>query len=256
VKTRSIAFSVAAIVVAVVAGACAGLPSLDEPGGDPTAEPSATTKVPRPQASGESLEGKFGYETMDGYVDAIIPMITEYMDKTWQGRMPRPKVIFVPRGAAGPEGCLDGSGRAASYSRNSFEYCGADRTVYLGQDMLFDFYDRTGDAGPAVGIAHEFGHHIQQQMGVPSPRTAEQSIRHENQADCIAGAWTKFTDDQNWLEYPDDIEDIDALFPLIGSAEGPDRDHGTTGQRQASFQRGFEGGIFTCSSFYPAAPLV
>lgn len=254
-RTRSIAFGVAGIIVALVAGACAGLPSLDEPGSDPAPDTS-TTRIPRPSGSGESLEGKFDYNSMDKYVDAILPMITQFLDDTWRGRMPHPKVVYVPRGAAGPEDCLDGSGRASTYSGESFEFCGADETVYLGQDMLFGFYDRTGDAGPAVGMAHEFGHHIQQQAGVPAPRSAEQSIRHENQADCIAGAWTKYTDDHNWLEYPDDLEDIDALFPLIGSAEGPDRDHGTVDQRQASFQRGFEGGISTCSSFYPAAPLV
>ena len=94
-----------------------------------------------------------------------------------------------------------------------------------------------GDAGPAVGLAHEFGHHIQQLRGVPAPRTAEQSTQHENQADCIAGAWTKYTDEHKWLEYPDDIEDIDTLFPLIGSAEGNDRDHGTAAQRSQSFGR-------------------
>ena len=63
--------------------------------------------------------------------------------------------------------------------------------MYVGQDMLWTFYEQTGDAGPAVGLAHEFGHHIQQSMGVPAPRTAEQSTRHENQADCVAGAWTR-----------------------------------------------------------------
>ena len=43
----------------------------------------------------------------------------------------------------------------------------------------------------------------------------------------------KFTDEQGWLEVPDDIEDIELLFPLIGSAEGVDRDHGTTEEREA-----------------------
>jgi predicted metalloprotease len=122
--------------------------------------------------------------------------------------------------------------------------------------MLWEFYTRTGDAGPAVGLAHEFGHHIQQMAGVGPPRTADESVRHENQADCLAGAWTRYTDKQGWLEYPDDIEDIELLFPLIGSAEGPERDHGTVAERARSFQLGFDGDVDACSRFTPGTPLI
>jgi predicted metalloprotease len=165
-------------------------------------------------------------------------------------------VVYVPSGATGPEDCTDSSGRPVAYSSRSFEYCGAGQIVYVGQDILWTFYTRTGDAGPAVGLAHEFGHHIQQQVGVLAPRNAEESTRHENQADCVSGAWTRYTDQQGWLEYPDDIRDIEALFPLIGSAEGPERDHGTQQERARSFQRGFDGNVTACSAFYPSAPLV
>jgi predicted metalloprotease len=144
----------------------------------------------------------------------------------------------------------------ARFSSESYEYCGVDQTIYVGQDMLWLFYTRTGDAGPAVGLAHEYGHHIQQQARVPLPRTAEQAIRHENQADCIAGAWTRYTDEQGWLEYPDDIADIESLFPLIGSAEGSDRDHGTPQERYEAFRLGFEGDIQACNAFSPSAPLI
>jgi predicted metalloprotease len=236
---------------------CFRLPSSSQAGRDPrpAASAEATARQPRPQSTGQSLEGKFTQATMEEYVNAIMPMITQYLQATWP-RLPVPKVIYVPLGAKGREECLDSDGRAATFSSGSYEYCGASAIVYVGQDMLWTFYDRTGDAGPAVGLAHEFGHHIQQSMGVPAPRTAEQSTRHENQADCVAGAWTRYTDEQGWLEYPDDIEDIDALFPLIGSAEGPDRDHGTASERQAAFQRGFDGGAKACNSFYPSTPLL
>jgi predicted metalloprotease len=102
----------------------------------------------------------------------------------------------------------------------------------------------------------QYGHHIQQQVGVPAPRTAEESVRHENQADCIAGAWTRYTDDIGVLEYPDDIEDIEALFPLIGSAEGPGRDHGTAGERTDAFNRGFSGDLVACNAYFPSTPLI
>jgi len=247
-KLRTAAFAIAAILVA----GC-GLVPVDEGGDPPGAQPSP--RGPRPSATGESLEGKFRYGTMDQYVDAVTPMITQWIEVTWSG-MPLPnRVVYVPHGAAGPEDCLDPNGRAATYTSGSYEYCPAEQVVYVGQDILWEFYTRTGDAGPAVGLAHEFGHHVQVQVGVPSPRTADDSVRHENQADCLAGAWTRFTDEKGWLEYPDDLEDIDALFPLIGSAESLDRDHGTAEERNRSFQRGFEGGVPACDAFFPAVPV-
>jgi len=238
----------------VLAAGCALVPSDQGDGGGQGAAPT-TGRTPRASATGESLEGKFDYDTMDDYVDAVTPMITQWIQKTWRG-MPLPqRIIYVPHGAAGPEDCLDPSGRAATYTSGSYEYCPAEQVVYVGQDILWEFYTRTGDAGPAVGLAHEFGHHIQVSVGVPSPRTAEDSVRHEDQADCLAGAWTRFTDEQGWLEYPDDIEDIDSLFPLIGSAETLDRDHGTAAERRQAFQEGFDGGESACNAFYPAAPV-
>jgi predicted metalloprotease len=265
VRWRSTTLTAAAAVLAVLTAGCL-LPGVDsDPGangaGGPgsgangAAEP-ATETGPRPSEGGESLEGRFSHSTMDEYVDAITPMITEWVDDTWRS-MPDPGAIrYVPTGRAGDSACLDSNGRTARFTSTAYAYCGADETIYVGQDMLWVFYTRTGDAGPAVGLAHEWGHHIQQQVGVPGPDTAEQSVRLENQADCLAGAWTKYTDERGWLEYPDDIEDIETLFPLIGSAEGPGRDHGTPIERARAFQRGFDGGAAACNDYYPLTPVI
>ena len=249
-RAKAVLFAIAAVLVA----GCGLVPA--DQGGDPGAGGGPTgSRRPRTQATGESLEGRFQYGTMDQYVDAVTPMITQWMGETWRG-MPLPRqILYVPHGASGPEDCLDPTGRAATYTSGSYEYCPAEQVIYVGQDILWEFYTRTGDAGPAVGLAHEFGHHIQVHAGVPSPRTAEESVRHENQADCLAGAWTRYTDEKGWLEYPDDIEDIDALFPLIGGAESLDRDHGTEVERKRSFQRGFDTGVRACEAFYPSVPL-
>lgn len=255
---RRLALTMALAIVAVLTAGCV-LPFVSN-GGDDTgaAGPAApaTGRNPAPQATGESLEGQFSFSTMDRYVDAITPMITEWIDDTWRA-MPYPQAIrYVPRGGSGISDCLDSGGRVARFDSSAYAYCGADQTIYVGQDMLWLFYRETGDAGPAVGLAHEWGHHIQQQVGVPGPRTAAESVRLENQADCLAGAWIRYTDERGWLEYPDDIEDIEALFPLIGSAEGTGRDHGTTIERLRGFQRGFDGGAAACNAFFPAAPVL
>ncbi|HEX6872984.1 MAG TPA: neutral zinc metallopeptidase [Micromonosporaceae bacterium] len=212
--------------------------------------------APTASATGESLEGQFSYQTMDEYVDAVVPMITQWLEATWRSMPDTRGVIYIRHGRAVTSDCVEPDGGQAVFTASAYAYCGADEKIYVGQDMLWTFYTRSGDAGPAVGLAHEWGHHIQQQVGVPGARTAEQSVLLENQADCIAGAWTRYTDQQGWLEYPDDIEDIEALFPLIGSAEGPGRDHGTTSERARAFQRGFDGSVSACSGYFPATPLI
>jgi hypothetical protein len=243
VTKRSLAIAVALSVFGLLLAGCL-LPADDGSDGG-IAEPAPVDSAPSPTGTGESLEGKFEYDTMDEYVNAVLPMIEGWINATWPG-MPLPETIYVPGGAAGREGCLDIDGRPATYTSRSYEFCPADNRVYVGQDTLWEFYTETGDAGPAVGLAHEFGHHIQTQLNLPPARTTDQSIRVENQADCLAGAWTKWTDDKGYLEREDDLQDIEALFPLIGSAEGPDRDHGTTRERRNAFETGFDGGVTAC----------
>jgi predicted metalloprotease len=169
------------------------------------------------------------------------------MRDTWPS-MPLPEVRYVADGRSGPTGCTDSEGLPARYTGDSYEYCPPDMTVYLGQSTLWMFYRRTGDAGPAMGIAHEFAHHVQYQLDVPPPFTNEQSIEFENQADCIAGAWTRYADQHGGLETEDDLEDIEKLLPLIASAEseGEDRDHGTLEEREEAFTDGFLRGIRAC----------
>lgn len=235
------------LATATLALAC-GVPTVDDgSGGDGGAEPAPTGT--------QSLEGAFDYDTMDDYVNAVLPMIEDWQTDTWPS-LPRPRqVSYVPNGARGPEGCQDREGRQAAYTSESYEYCGADQVIYVGQDLLWALYDKAGDAGPAVGIAHEWGHHIQGLVGVPAPQTADQSIQLENQADCIAGAWVLWTKEKDYLELPDDIEDIEQLFPLIASAESADRDHGTLQERERSFTLGYTKGVSECSRFFPEAPL-
>ncbi len=168
---------------------------------------------------------------------------------------PNPSSSTFPGVPGGPEACLTSNGGQGQSSSASFEYCPADQTIYVGQDTLWLFYNESGDAAPAVGMAHEWGHHVQSLVGVPLPRTTRHSVAFENQADCLSGAWTRFTDTQGRLEYPDDIEDIETLLPMIASAEGPDRDHGTLEERARSFDRGFSGDVAACNAYFPESPL-
>lgn len=142
----------------------------------------------------------------------------------------------------------------ASYSDQSYEYCPLDKTVYVGELQMWDYYARLGDAAPAVGMAHEWGHHLQAEAGITTT-TPEETVVTENQADCVAGAWSAWLVDQEIMN-DDDFDDIGALLLEIGSAEGPGRDHGTAEEREGSFVHGFEGGMKACNEFVPDKPLI
>jgi hypothetical protein len=246
-RRRSAITTTALVFFGIALGAC----DLGVPGPDESADPEATvTSSPTPAPRGSDLEDKYStYSDMEAYVaDVTDGLLYPWLDATWPS-MRRPHVEFVERGDRGREGCLDYEGEQAVYTSESYEYCEPDNTVYVGHDMVWEFFKETGDAGPAMGMAHEFGHHIQYALGVDPPTTPGESIDFENQADCLAGVFTGWARDEGYLDERnnDDLEDIDALFPLIASAEDePDRDHGTITERREAFYAGFDDGVRGC----------
>lgn len=152
-------------------------------------------------------------------------------------------------------------------------YCPRDQKVYL--DMSF-FRQVKAAAGPnadfarAYAIAHEIGHHIQNQLGTATKvrrlqsqsdqRTANQlSTRLELQADCYAGVWGHYTA-QRGLIGAGDIQDAVDTAAQIGDdylqkqAKGyvvPDAfTHGSSQQRVNWFTRGIKtGNVQACNTF-------
>jgi predicted metalloprotease len=252
-RRQSAVTTAALVLFAVVLGAC----GISTPNSDNNGQPQVTTLAsgpsPAPSGSGTSMEGEFTYATMGDYAKELADQFMDpWMQATWPS-MPLPDVKYIPDGVSGPEGCQDSQGQA-EYTSNSYEYCDPDQTVYVGQQTLWEFYTKTGDAGPAMGLAHEFGHHVQYELGVTPPQTSAESIVFENQADCIAGTWARYANQQGELEDAahspngrSDLDDIQLLFPLIASAESDtNRDHGTQQEREAAFYDGYNKGPAGC----------
>jgi uncharacterized protein len=146
---------------------------------------------------------------------------------------------------------------AASSAVGPF-YCPADRYVYLDLSFFRDMERQLqagGDFAWAYVIAHELGHHVQQQLGISAQvdeirrtdpdRANDASVRLELQADCYAGVWARSVFDQ--LE-PGDLDEAftaseavgdDRLQQQAGRRVDPDSfTHGSSAQRRAWFERG------------------
>lgn len=132
-------------------------------------------------------------------------------------------------------------------------YCPGDSKIYID----FGFYEQLesqlgfdGDFAMAYVIAHEYGHHIQNLMGVMDRRGGgnAQSVRVELQADCFAGAWASSADADGRLESGDFNEAIRAANAVGDDAiqgAGASRDtftHGSSAEREKWFRQGFESG--------------
>ncbi|MGI2031637.1 KPN_02809 family neutral zinc metallopeptidase [Rhizobium panacihumi] len=152
-------------------------------------------------------------------------------------------------------------------------YCPSDRKVYLDTDFFRELDQRfgaSGDFAEAYVVAHEVGHHVQNLLGVlPKFNQARQrmseveanrmSVRVELQADCFAGVWGKYTEQQGILERGDLEEALNAAQQigddtLQKRSQGyvvPDSfNHGTSAQRMKWFKRGFDSGnIKNCDTF-------
>jgi hypothetical protein len=204
---------------------------------------------------GGTHEGCHDYADMPTYLDHILALISPMFDELYGVEYRPAGLFYVAAGESGSTPCTNPDGSAGPYDSSSYLYCPANQAIYTGQDRLWHFYSDLGDAAPAVGYAHEWGHHIQTIMGVPASRTSQESVRAENQADCIAGAWVYYAEQNGYLEYPDDLGDLQALLQEIAATEGPARDHGDLEERTASVNYGYNYGLRGCNQYYPATPI-
>lgn len=181
-------------------------------------------------------------------------LVTDYLTQIGITGDSLPRLTYIPSGAATNSQCVGMNGLNTQYDR-SYSYCLTDNTVYVGQNTLWDFYRLYGAVGPISGIAHEYGHFLQALMHVPNPRSATETIRNENQADCISGTFISYLHARENTDRQTDVDRVEQYLTATASVEAPGRDHGTAAERVDSFELGYRGGLSACNQFYPATPL-
>ncbi|MGR5133433.1 KPN_02809 family neutral zinc metallopeptidase [Vibrio alfacsensis] len=144
-------------------------------------------------------------------------------------------------------------------------YCPADGKIYLDLSFMDELkkLGAPGDFAFAYVIAHEVGHHVQNLLGTSGEvhRLQQQSskvdanklsVKLELQADCYAGVWGYYVNNEMKILDPGDMEEgiaaatavgDDRLQEMAGRSVQPDSfTHGSSEQRVAWFKKGFESG--------------
>ncbi len=150
-------------------------------------------------------------------------------------------------------------------------YCPVDKTAYFDTSFFQVLVDQYGSSGGPFAqeyvVAHEFGHHVQDLLGVlgraQQGATGAQGngVRTELQADCYAGVWAHYAaitkqegTDVPFLEPLSDKDIADALS--AAASVGDDRiqksatgrvnpeswTHGSSKARQYWFTQGYQTG--------------
>jgi predicted metalloprotease len=178
--------------------------------------------------------------------------------KHFRGRYSPPKLVLFT-------GRVQSACGLASAAAGPF-YCPLDRKVYIDlafYDELKRRFGAPGDFAQAYVIAHEIGHHVQNQLGISNKvqsmrqRLSDRdynklSVRMELQADFLAGVWAHHVARYAGILDEEDIREAVNAAAAIGDdriqkqAQGyvvPDAfTHGTSEQRVRWFLYGLKTG--------------
>ncbi len=193
--------------------------------------------------------------------------VFQQMGNTYQ----KPKLVLY----TGATSTSCGKGQAAM---GPF-YCPGDQKVYLDMSFFRELSQRfhaSGDFARAYVIAHEIGHHVQNQLGIMQKTDAVRSrlsqsqnnklsVRLELQADCLAGLWAFQANRKKPFLDTGDVEAALAAATAIGDdalqrqSRGevvPDSfTHGTSAQRVRWFKTGLDGGTLAACDTFAASSL-
>jgi len=200
-------------------------------------------------------QGSAQPQNMDQFLTAVTKDVDAYWTKVFASNgLPEPRVSYrlLKPGETADSACgqLDDSTAA---------YCPGDDTITIAERFAEGidsgaldralpgsaegFGGTTGDFAVAYVVAHEYGHQIQDELGLfDRYGSALPTMAFELQADCYAGTWAKSADRENRLEDGDIQEALDAALAVGDFDTADPGHHGTPEQREQAWTTGFDAG--------------
>jgi predicted metalloprotease len=254
------------IILFVVLTQCVGLG-----GGGGTGTSGTTT-------TSECRTGADANKSQDCAIDLITNSVQNFWAQAYEQQVGQPYQDIRTVKYSGQTSSACGT---ASSSMGPF-YCPNDKLVYLDTSFMQDMLQgqlgaKGGPIALAYVIAHEYGHHVQDELGILGKIRSQQgetsdSVKTELMADCLAGVWAKSAQTTTDADGNKIIEDLtqDDIARAIDAARavGDDRiqkqtsgrvnpdswTHGSSKQRVHWFNVGLEKGtIEACDTFSAGA---
>jgi predicted metalloprotease len=228
-----------------------------------------------PSASGAPVELTAADQAEGEFVSVVLAdteVIWTRVFKSQLGRSYRPATLVLFKEAT-KSAC-----GGASEATGPF-YCPADHKVYLDTAFFTTLHQRLGAGGDfaaAYVVAHEIGHHIQNELGILGQANEVRaqsseadsnaiSVMIELQADCLSGIWAREAADQLGVVDKGDLEEAvnaarqigdDTLQRNAGQRPMPHTfTHGTSEQRSRWFLIGLKSGRMEDCDTFAAAEL-
>ncbi len=193
-------------------------------------------------------------QTMEQFLTSVTKDVDAYWTKQFESAgLDEPRVTYqwIPAGSG------EEAASAAAYSPET-------DTIYISEEFATNIYNGALDQalpgssqgyGKAVGdfavayiVAHEYGHQIQDELGLFDQGHSTKSL--ELQADCYAATWAKSADEAQKLDEGDVQEAMDAALAVGDFDPSNPGHHGTPEEREQAWQTGFESGDpESCNTF-------
>ena len=223
---------------------------------------SGTTSAPVELTAQDKAEGQFVSVVLADTEEIWTRVFKEQLNATYT---PSTLVLFkdATRSACG----------GASEATGPF-YCPMDKKVYLDTGFFTTLHQRLGAGGDfaaAYVVAHEIGHHVQDELGILAKANEIRqqvseadsnaiSVRIELQADCLSGIWAREAAQTLGTIERGDLEEAvnaakqigdDTLQRNAGQRPMPHTfTHGTSEQRSRWFMIGLQSGqLADCDTF-------
>lgn len=257
------------LIVVFVVSQCTGIGPQIDTSGDQTG-----SRQPTGSSDASCKNGADANSSMVCAIDFFTISVQDYWKTAYPQQTGEPYQAIQTYKYSGStqSGCGTASSQMGPF------YCPNDQRVYIDKSFMEDMLEgRLGaKGGPfALGyvIAHEYGHHIEDQLGILGRMRSQtgptsDGVRVELMADCLAGAWAKSAQQTKDAGGQPIISDLtqDDISRAIDAAKavGDDRiqqqssgrvnpeqwTHGSSEQRMKWFNVGLqEGTIKACNTF-------